>query len=507
MKTRWGMACCGVLCAMRCVLAAPAGEDEWLVPLGPPPQAAPKRISGGAGFPPLPLPATPLRRSERKREPRPPSMIGKIVWGESAEYRYEGGETRAIADWNLCPDDVAQLMRKAGRWFGLTYGTQPVSLASFDPDPEQTPVLFFSGVRTIRLDEASFNVLRTYVARGGMVVLDSIAGSPYFTASALDLAARLVPGETVREIPLDHPLYHMLEDATTVAYPRNGEGNRPVLEGVYMGSRIGVLVSRYGLGCGWDDREVPLLEQAVFYDAASATRIGVNLVAYGVGYANVARTEARPELFGAVDEQPAADELVFAQLKHGGAWNVHPGAASALLRRLRQDSALGVRLKRVAVDPDADALEGYACLYVEGLDDFVWSGEALARLRAFLGRGGTLVVNNGLGLATFDRAVRRELARLLPDAPLERVPAGHAVFGSLHAIEAVRYSAAVLQAQPDLAEPVLEGVLLDGDLRVVYSPYDLACGWLGCDYPLAKAYDTDSAVRLGMNLFVYAMTH
>ena len=34
-----------------------ADENEWLVPLGLPPQAAPKRISGGEGFPPLPLPA------------------------------------------------------------------------------------------------------------------------------------------------------------------------------------------------------------------------------------------------------------------------------------------------------------------------------------------------------------------------------------------------------------------------------------------------------------------
>jgi len=198
---------------------------------------------------------------------------------------------------------------------------------------------------------------------------------------------------------------------------------------------------------------------------------------------------------------------VFAQLKHGGAWNVHPGAASSLLRRLRKESALGVRLKRVAVDPAVDALDGYACLYLEGLDDFVWSEESLVRLRAFLGRGGTLVVNNGLGLSTFDQAVRRELGRLLPGAALEPVSAGHAVFSALNVVEEVRYTAAVLQLQPELTSPVLEGILIDGDLRILYSPYDVACGWLGCDYPLAKAYDADSSVRVGMNLFVYAMTH
>ena len=35
------------------------GENDWFVPLGKPPEAPPKRISGGEGFPPLPCP--PLR--------------------------------------------------------------------------------------------------------------------------------------------------------------------------------------------------------------------------------------------------------------------------------------------------------------------------------------------------------------------------------------------------------------------------------------------------------------
>ena len=121
----------------------PAGENEWLVPLGQAPRAAPRHISGGEGVPPLPLPATPLRRTERKRDPAPPTLIGKVVWGESGEYKYASGQTTQVADWNLCPDDLAQHMRKAGRWFGLAYGSQPISLSAFDPDPTVTQVLFF----------------------------------------------------------------------------------------------------------------------------------------------------------------------------------------------------------------------------------------------------------------------------------------------------------------------------------------------------------------------------
>ena len=33
-------------------------ENEWFKPLGAPPKASPRHISGGEGVPPLPLPAS-----------------------------------------------------------------------------------------------------------------------------------------------------------------------------------------------------------------------------------------------------------------------------------------------------------------------------------------------------------------------------------------------------------------------------------------------------------------
>jgi len=484
-----------------------AGENDWFVPLGQPPRAAPRHISGGEAVPPLPLPATPLRRTERKRDPAPPTLIGKVVWGESGEYKYADGQSAQVADWNLCPDDLGQLMRKSGRWFGLSYGSQPISLASFDPDPTTTPVLFFSGVRSLKIDEAQAAILRQYLGRGGMIVFDSIAGSPYFYDSAKKVMQQLLPDEPIRTIPLDHPVFHMLSDTSTVKIPRLPKEDKPLFEGIYIGSRIACVVSKYGLGCGWDDHEVPLLDKAVFYDVESANKLGINLVAYAIGYADAARQEARPELFGLADEKRPTDELVFAQIRHGGAWNVHPGAASTLLRRMRQETALNVSLKRIAVNPGHDSLNGYPFLYLEGLDDFVWDDAAQQALRAFLERGGTLVVNNGLGLSTFDSAVRREIGRLLPGRQLTAIPADQAIFHSVRPVGKVQYTPAVLKAHPELTAPALEGIAFDGDWRVIYSPYDLASAWPGCDYPLARGYETQSGTELGMNVLFYAMTH
>src|SRR3954466_7359709 len=49
-----------------------------------PPQAKPRRRNAGEGTAPLPLPATPLRRSEKKREPSPPALVGNITFSAAS---------------------------------------------------------------------------------------------------------------------------------------------------------------------------------------------------------------------------------------------------------------------------------------------------------------------------------------------------------------------------------------------------------------------------------------
>ncbi len=484
-----------------------ADENAWLVPLGQPPKATPRRISGGEAMPPLPLPATPLRRSERKRQPSPPKLMGKVVWGETAMFAYENGSKAKVADWNQCPSDLQQLLQRTGRGSGMNYGTQPISLASFHGDPEKMPVLLFSGSRSIRFDDSQIEILRRYMFSGGMIMFDSIAGSPYFYESAQDVTRQIAPGFQIREIPADHPIYHMLHDVEKVRYPKNNPSDKPELEGIYVGCRIGALISKYGLGCGWDGHEVPLLKQAVYYDVESATKIGMNLVAYSIGYAHVGREEAKPELFGALDEKDPTDEFVFAQIKHEGTWNVHPGGASSLLRRMRQNTALRVSLKRVPVTLGKDDISSFTFLYLTGLDDFHLSGTAREALKHFLNNSGTLLINNGLGLRTFDAAVRRELKHMLPDSALTPLPATHPIYSSVFRIDEAAYTPAVMREKPNLIAPYLEGIAIHGDVRVIYSPYDMEAAWQGCEHPLARAYESHSGMQLGINVIMYAMTH
>ncbi len=493
-----------------------AGENEWLVPLAPPPKATPQRMSGGEAVPPLPLPATPLRRSEHKREPSPQKIMAKIMWGETADFKHEGGLSASVSDWNQAPADVQQILGKVRGPLMTPYTADAMNLSAFNGDPVQIPMLFFSGSRTIKFDDKQIELLRNYVMRGGVIMGDAVIGSPHFYESFKKAMERAFPEQAWRTVPEDHAVYHMVTDVTTVKYPRNLKSDKPVLEAMYVFSRLGVVVSKYGLGCGWDNREPWLTEElktkAIYYDPESASKIGMNFMAYIVGYANVARESAKPELFGTVDEKRPTDEFVFAQIKHEGAWNAHAGGAAALLQRMRRDTSVKVSLKRVPVAPGKDDLSNFTFLYLTGLDDFKFDAAAVASLRNFLNAGGTLLVNNGLGMRTFDEAVRRELKAVLPGSELKVVPGDHPLFSAVHKIKEPQYTTAVQRLTPnrkliDEKVPHLEGITLNGDLKVIYSPFDLEAGWQGMEHPLAKAYEPEGAMQLGMNIVMYSVTH
>lgn len=500
-----------IVCIFAVSVPAQGKENDWFIYLGDKtePKAPPRQMSAAEALPPLPLPATPLRRTERKKPPQPDYLVGKVIWGESASFVDSGGDKMEIADWNLCPTDMERFVGN-GRSMDLQYHWQNVNLNDFHFDPKKLPALLFSGVRTLRLSQTHIQALREYVLNGGMVICDSIAGSPYFYESATKVFLEAFPECRFRVIPADHPLYHMLADVEKVAYPKKPQTDEPFLEGIYIGSRVGVLISKYGLGCGWnrDVTRLDRLPKAVYYDVESANQLGLNLAAYIVGYAEVGLLEGQPEVFGSADQKIPTDEFVFAQLKHEGAWNVHPGGATALLMKLRQHTAVRVNLKRVAVDAEKDDLSSYPFLYLTGLDDFSFSSEAVAALRRYLQYGGVLLINNGMGLSTFDSAVRRELAKILPGAVLEPIEASHHLYNSLLTIKEVRYSPVVAKNKPELKnQPYVLGVTIDGDLRVLYSPYDIEAGWLDAYYPLIRGYEPIYAKQLGMNIITYVMTH
>jgi hypothetical protein len=55
--------------------------------------------------------------------------------------------------------------------------------------------------------------------------------------------------------------------------------------------------------------------------------------------------------------------------------------------------------------------------------------------------------------------------------------------------------------------PSLEAITLNGQLAVVYSQYDLGCGWELKPHPYGIGYESKDAVQLGVNTVLFAVSH
>lgn len=488
--------------------------DDWLIRSEKPKQEKlPQGIGGGEKRDVIPsVPGSPRPSTERKKPPSPDYLMAKVMWGASVTVGEE-----VVQDWSLSPNDNLSFHRDLARPNGFMYVETVVQLDQFSYDPKLMPALLLSGVREVKFSPEIINRLRNYVLDGGMIVCDSVYGSPWFYESALKVFGAMFPESKFRQLPADHPLYHMTRDVDKVAYQCGSNSVEPFLEGLYIGSRIGVLVSRFGLGCGWGgagnmDVFKALQERGLApkaYGLESARLIGENLVPYIVGYARVGEVEGKAELFDLVDQKEPTAEFVFAQVKHGGAWNAHPGAARQLLASLEKNSSIPANFKRISVEVERDDLSAYPFLFFTGLDDFRLTDGQVAALREHIENDGILVINNALGLAAFHQAALRELGRVVPAGQLKALPPNHEIFRSLHRIERVIYTPTLAKDKgKDLGgRPLLFGIEIGGSLRVIYSPYDLEGGWNDINYPLSRGYMPESAKKLGENIIMYAMAH
>ena len=140
-----GIACwLVVLCAMLCASALVAERlayGDW----EPPPPPKPSRISASEGFPPLPLPVTPLRRTEKKRPPAPPALIAKIRYGKPVWKTTEDGRRFSYLDWQSDTTDLYHIINTASSKLGVKYRSVEVDLGDFSFSPSEVPILYISG--------------------------------------------------------------------------------------------------------------------------------------------------------------------------------------------------------------------------------------------------------------------------------------------------------------------------------------------------------------------------
>lgn len=495
------------LISMFLLLNCFAVENDFLRPLGKPPKAKAQRRQAGEAFPPLPLPVTPLRRSEKKRPPSPGVLIGKVIWGKHLDYKWNNGIVTRVFDWNMVPADCSQLLRFVKRYLKMEYKVQTLDLKVFSGNPAEVPILLFSGGRSLNFSSAELLKLRRYLQAGGMIWFDSVVGSPYFYKSALQMMKQILPGSPIKRLAPDHPIFRIVKPLTS-AKINTGKYILPVLDGIYIGSRLAAVISPYGLGGGWDNTYPQLIKQAKYYQRYPSIAIGVNLAAYAVGWSSNGRHYAARERFSRTDNNKNPDKIIFAQLRSNGIWNANPGAESQFMRYLAKNVNIQTEAKAVFVNAAKIPLENYPFLYFTGIGHFRFSPTEVLKLRQYLDDGGFIFINNALGLNEFNSSVLTEIKKLYPKTKMINISKKDPIFTTApFRFAASGFSPEASQKFRGQSHPLLFGLKTDKRYKIIYSPVDLATGWLGTPSPGSVCYNQDTALRLGANIITYFLTH
>lgn len=476
------------------------GSDEpGFVPpvVGDPPPPPPARMSSGEAYIPYPPPPVmPQARSEKKNPPNPPIMFTKVR------------SDRGVLDWATRPDDLNNLLREMKGGMDVHLACEVKSLDEIDVDPERNPILFRSGHFRIRHTPGERARLRQYLLAGGMIIYDAAAGSKPFYDSAIEELRAIFPEAPLQRLGPDHPIFHAYHDLDRVEY-RQGvreagyTESAPWLDGVSVNCRVVAVVSRWGLGIGWDGNTDESLRA---YRADSARKLGVNLMAYATAQRAWTRQIAQNLQF--VDREPSsAGKISIAQVVYDGEWKTRHKGLSILLQQFHLKTGVPVRYAVRELKLSDPALFDCPLLYMTGHEEFRLSPAEAQNLREYLRKGGLLFAEACCGRVAFDRAFRRELQRAMPGQPLTPLASGETLFLLPNRIESVGVTPALAQqARRSRVEPRLEGLQVDGHLAVVYSPYGLAGGWELSPNPYALALDEAGALALGMNILMAALT-
>lgn len=467
-----------------------------------PPQAKPQRRNAGEGFPPLPLPATPLRRSERKREPSPPALVGSITFSAAAQ-------KQSGFDWPTTIIDIEKWVAWTNSQLGQKYRFVGTDFSKFSYDPTELPILYFTGWRPLpAFDDATIQRLRRYLLDGGTWVIHSNCGRPEFNESLRREIARIFPDRELAAIPTDHPIYSAFH---TITEMKVRDGTKPwktippYLETINIGTRAAVIFSPIDLSCGWDAEANPI-EGGILYDQQDALKLGSNIVTYVLAEYQYARFFDHQKVYHQADDA-TRDQLVLGQIVHNGDWDATPHGLPNLLKHIDQGTTLHVQFKRVAVDPAQADIFSFPILYMSGQRDFAFSDETRRRLREYLDHGGVLFVDCVVGNSEFDNAFRREIRKLYPERELKALPPDHPIYRFVFDTSRVQLAPLGRQLFPQIDRPQIHAIEVDGLLPVIYSRLSLSAGWEQLPRAYNVGYADADALKLGVNVLMYAITH
>jgi hypothetical protein len=186
---------------------------------------------------------------------------------------YDGG-----GDWYANPSSLPNLITAVHQRTSLKLRDQEQIVRLTDPSLWDVPYLYMTGHGDVRFTSEEAAILRRYLGNGGFLHVDDNYG---LDESFRRAVADAFPDRPLVEVPLDHPVYHIVYEFPD-GLPKIHEHDGLPAQGfgIFIEGRLALYYSyQSDLGDGWEDASVHDDPDAV---RETALRMGVNLVTYAV---------------------------------------------------------------------------------------------------------------------------------------------------------------------------------------------------------------------------------
>ena len=191
-----------------------------------------------------------------------------------ARLQYDGG-----GDWYANPSSLPNLIDAINRRTSLTVEKAEARTRLTDAALSDFPFLHMTGHGNVKWTDAEVRALRAWLDAGGFLHADDNYG---LDESFRREIKRVFPDRELVDVPLSHPIYHLVYDFPRGLPKIHEHDGLPARGfGIFIGDRLAVFYSfSSDLGNGWEDVGTYAGDGPELHEAA--LRMGVNLFVYSV---------------------------------------------------------------------------------------------------------------------------------------------------------------------------------------------------------------------------------
>jgi hypothetical protein len=196
-------------------------------------------------------------------------------------------------------------------------------------------------------------------------------------------------------------------------------------------------------------------------------------------------------------------DFTIGRLKYsgGGDWYSDPSSLPNLLEAINERTTIRAAPREENVEITDPKLFQYPYLYMTGHGKVRFSDEDVKILRNYFAAGGFLHADDNYGM---DSTFRREIEKVFPDSPLIELPFDHDIYHSFYEFP----NGLPKIHEHDAKPPQGFGMFYDNRLVVFYTyECDLGDGWEDPDVHNDPPEKREDAIKMGINIIVYSLTH